>query len=234
MRHCASAWTRVLAQLSPEHRAVIELTYFHGHSCKEIAEIVGCPVATVKTRMFYARRHMKDLARRRRGASAVNGHVLPFEGHAHRDVERLLPWYANAHARSRTSDARVRAHLIECAACRAELAALRAVMELHAADRRPARNRSRLAARMRGRLHAARRAPAARDRLAPRARRLVAARRPWMRVARRGAVRLHRGARDVPASATRHRRRKPITTLSADACTAGLARHPARRVRPAH
>ena len=39
-------------QLSPEHRAVIEMTYFHGYSCKEIAEVVGCPVATVKTRMF--------------------------------------------------------------------------------------------------------------------------------------------------------------------------------------
>jgi RNA polymerase sigma factor (sigma-70 family) len=51
----------VLAQLSPEHRAVIEMTYFHGYSCKEIAEVVGCPVATVKTRMFYARRHMKSL-----------------------------------------------------------------------------------------------------------------------------------------------------------------------------
>lgn len=51
----------VLAQLSPEHRAVIDLTYFHGYSCKEIAEVVGCPVATVKTRMFYARRHMKTL-----------------------------------------------------------------------------------------------------------------------------------------------------------------------------
>ena len=50
-----------IAQLTPEHRAVIELTYFHGHGCKEIAEIVGCPVATVKTRMFYARRRMKTL-----------------------------------------------------------------------------------------------------------------------------------------------------------------------------
>lgn len=51
----------VLEQLSPEHRAVIDLTYFHGYSCKEIADVVGCPVATVKTRMFYARRHMKAL-----------------------------------------------------------------------------------------------------------------------------------------------------------------------------
>ena len=58
---CAHALDAAVARLSPEHRAVIELTYFHGHGCKEIAEIVGCPVATVKTRMFHARRHMKAL-----------------------------------------------------------------------------------------------------------------------------------------------------------------------------
>lgn len=51
----------VMAQLTPEHRAVIDLTYFQGYSCREIADVVGCPVATVKTRMFYARRHMKQL-----------------------------------------------------------------------------------------------------------------------------------------------------------------------------
>jgi RNA polymerase sigma-70 factor (ECF subfamily) len=50
-----------LAHLSAEHRAVIELTYFQGYSCGEIAEITDCPVATVKTRMFYARRRMKAL-----------------------------------------------------------------------------------------------------------------------------------------------------------------------------
>ena len=50
-----------LGALSMEHRAVMELTYYQGHSCREIAEIMACPVATVKTRMFYARRHMKAL-----------------------------------------------------------------------------------------------------------------------------------------------------------------------------
>ena len=50
-----------MAQLTPEHRAVIDLTYFQGYSCREIADVVGCPVATVKTRMFYARRRMKEL-----------------------------------------------------------------------------------------------------------------------------------------------------------------------------
>lgn len=48
-----------LAQLPLEQRMVIELTYFLGHSCEEIATIMGCPVNTVKTRMFYARRKLK-------------------------------------------------------------------------------------------------------------------------------------------------------------------------------
>ena len=50
-----------LGALSIEHRAVMELTYYQGYSCREIAEIMGCPVATVKTRMFYARRRLRGL-----------------------------------------------------------------------------------------------------------------------------------------------------------------------------
>ncbi len=50
-----------LAGLSIEHRAVMELTYYQGYSCREVAEITGCPVATVKTRMFYARRKLRTL-----------------------------------------------------------------------------------------------------------------------------------------------------------------------------
>ena len=52
---------RALAQLSPEQRAVVELTYYHGCPYREIAEILDCPVETVKTRMFYARRRLRDL-----------------------------------------------------------------------------------------------------------------------------------------------------------------------------
>ena len=47
--------------LSAEQRAVIELTYYHGYAYREIAEIMGCPVGTVKTRMFRARRRLKAL-----------------------------------------------------------------------------------------------------------------------------------------------------------------------------
>jgi RNA polymerase sigma-70 factor (ECF subfamily) len=49
-----------VARLSPEHGEVIDLVYFHGKSIKEVAEIVGIAEATVKTRMFYARKKLSD------------------------------------------------------------------------------------------------------------------------------------------------------------------------------
>jgi len=48
------------AKLGENHRTVIELTYFQGHSLREIAEIVGCPINTVKTRLFHARQNLKS------------------------------------------------------------------------------------------------------------------------------------------------------------------------------
>lgn len=50
-----------LQQLSAEHREVIELTFYHGRSYAEIARIAGCPVNTVKTRMFYAKQHLRQI-----------------------------------------------------------------------------------------------------------------------------------------------------------------------------
>ena len=50
---------QAMEELSPDHRAVVDLTYFHELGYREIAEILGCPVDTVKTRMFYARRHLR-------------------------------------------------------------------------------------------------------------------------------------------------------------------------------
>ena len=52
---------RMLGQLSASHRTVIELTYFYGYRYQEIAEVMGCPVDTVKTRMFHARAKLRDL-----------------------------------------------------------------------------------------------------------------------------------------------------------------------------
>jgi len=50
-----------LTALSAEHREVIDLVYYHEKSVEEVAEIVGIPAATVKTRMFYARRKLSEL-----------------------------------------------------------------------------------------------------------------------------------------------------------------------------
>ena len=55
------ALREAMESLSPEHRAVVDLTYFHGLGYREIAEIVSCPVDTVKTRMFHARRRQKQV-----------------------------------------------------------------------------------------------------------------------------------------------------------------------------
>jgi RNA polymerase sigma-70 factor, ECF subfamily len=58
-RQSRLAVKRLVGQLSAEQRAVVELTYYHGCGYKEIAEITGSPVNTVKTRMFHARRRLK-------------------------------------------------------------------------------------------------------------------------------------------------------------------------------
>jgi len=60
-RELAGVLGRAIGALSPEQRAVVELTYYYGMAYQEIAEIVGCPVNTVKTRMFHARRRLKEL-----------------------------------------------------------------------------------------------------------------------------------------------------------------------------
>jgi RNA polymerase sigma-70 factor (ECF subfamily) len=50
-----------LAQLPVEQRMVLELTYYLDHSCEEVAEIMECPVNTIKTRMFNARRKLRGI-----------------------------------------------------------------------------------------------------------------------------------------------------------------------------
>jgi RNA polymerase sigma-70 factor (ECF subfamily) len=50
-----------LTSLSADHREIIDLVYYHEKSVEEVAEIVGIPEATVKTRMFYARKKLAEL-----------------------------------------------------------------------------------------------------------------------------------------------------------------------------
>src|SRR5262249_14648440 len=60
-KHRGEILRRCLAQLSREHREIIDLVYYHEKSVQEVAAIVGIPSNTVKTRMFYARRKLSEL-----------------------------------------------------------------------------------------------------------------------------------------------------------------------------
>ena len=53
-----------IGKLSPAHREIIDLVYYHEKSVEEAGEIIGIPQATVKTRMFYARKQLADLLKR--------------------------------------------------------------------------------------------------------------------------------------------------------------------------
>jgi RNA polymerase sigma-70 factor (ECF subfamily) len=52
---------KALARLTEQHREVMDLTFYQGFSCNEIADILQCPVNTVKTRMFYARKQLREI-----------------------------------------------------------------------------------------------------------------------------------------------------------------------------
>jgi RNA polymerase sigma-70 factor, ECF subfamily len=60
-KHDAALIQQGLKQLSTAQAEVIDLVYYHGKSIKEVAEIVGTSDATVKTRMFYARKKLSTL-----------------------------------------------------------------------------------------------------------------------------------------------------------------------------
>jgi RNA polymerase sigma-70 factor (ECF subfamily) len=52
-----------IAQLSPEHRAVILMKEIEDMQYREIAEALGCSIGTVMSRLFYARKKLQNLLR---------------------------------------------------------------------------------------------------------------------------------------------------------------------------
>ncbi len=63
-RQLGRALQWAIDSLSADHRAVIELAFAEDYSYQEIATTLACPVNTVKTRMFYARKHLAELLAR--------------------------------------------------------------------------------------------------------------------------------------------------------------------------
>ena len=58
-------WVRQgLQSLSSEHRAVLELVFYQGLSLNEAADVLKCPIGTVKSRLSYARNHLRGVLSR--------------------------------------------------------------------------------------------------------------------------------------------------------------------------
>lgn len=61
----AAVLRQCLVELSAEHREIVSLVYYQHKSVEEVSGIVGIPEATVKTRMFYARKKLSELLKER-------------------------------------------------------------------------------------------------------------------------------------------------------------------------
>ncbi|MBI3151399.1 MAG: RNA polymerase sigma factor [Chloroflexi bacterium] len=58
-------WVRQgLQSLSSEHRTVLELVFYQGLSLNEAAQVLNIPVGTVKSRLSYARDHLRGVLTR--------------------------------------------------------------------------------------------------------------------------------------------------------------------------
>jgi RNA polymerase sigma-70 factor, ECF subfamily len=61
VKHRGEILRNCLTRLSPRHREIIDLVYYHEKSVQEAADILGVPANTVKTRMFHARKKLSQL-----------------------------------------------------------------------------------------------------------------------------------------------------------------------------
>ena len=80
-----------LSSLQEHHRVVVELTAM-GHSYGEIAQIVGCPENTVKTRMFHARLQLKRYLGAAQEHETARAASRPAAGASHRTPATLAEY----------------------------------------------------------------------------------------------------------------------------------------------
>jgi RNA polymerase sigma-70 factor (ECF subfamily) len=62
-KHREEVVREAINELSPEHKEIIDLVYYHAKSVDECAQILGVPSGTVKTRMFYARKKLAEMVK---------------------------------------------------------------------------------------------------------------------------------------------------------------------------
>jgi hypothetical protein len=124
-----------LERLPSEQRLVLELAYHLGHSCEEIAEIMNCPVNTVKTRMFHARKKAEAAAAGARrpaaGVARMSSDSAP--GGKHAIMWELIPWLVNGRLMAQRPR-RCKAHMESCAECAREYAQQLHIFEAMQAD----------------------------------------------------------------------------------------------------
>ena len=71
-KHRGEILRSCLTRLSPRHREIIDLVYYHEKSVQEAADILGVPGNTVKTRMFHARKKLSQLLEARGVVGALS------------------------------------------------------------------------------------------------------------------------------------------------------------------
>src|SRR5262245_24826130 len=71
-KHRGEILRNCLTRLSPRHREIIDLVYYHENSVQEAADILGVPGNTVKTRMFHARKKLSQLLEARGVVGALS------------------------------------------------------------------------------------------------------------------------------------------------------------------
>ncbi len=60
----ATCVRRGIETLSFKHRAALDLVFYHGLSLEQAAQVCGCPVGTIKSRLSYAKAHLREVLAR--------------------------------------------------------------------------------------------------------------------------------------------------------------------------